>query len=53
MGGARLADVAAVRERVTAILLSIPGEAFAGGFPRLCERCQQCVMKDGDYFEDQ
>jgi hypothetical protein len=28
-------------------------EAFADSFQKLYERCQQCDMKDGDYFEGQ
>jgi methylmalonyl-CoA mutase cobalamin-binding subunit len=44
---------AAIQERVTAVLLSIPKEAFADSFQKLYERCQSCVMKDGDYFEGQ
>jgi hypothetical protein len=32
---------------------SIPEEAFADSFQKLYERCQQCVVKDGDYFEGQ
>jgi hypothetical protein len=51
MQGASLADVAVIQERVTAVLLSIPNEAFADSFLKLHERCQQCVVKDGDYFE--
>jgi hypothetical protein len=35
------------------ILRSIPKEAFADSFQKLYERCQQCVVKDGDYFEGQ
>jgi hypothetical protein len=27
--------------------------AFADSFQKLYERCQQCVVKDGDYFEGQ
>jgi hypothetical protein len=38
---------------VTAVLQSIPKEAFADSFQKLYERCQQCVVKDGDYFEGQ
>jgi hypothetical protein len=53
MKGARFADVAAIQERVTAILRSIPKQAFADSFQKLYERCQQCVMRDGDYFEGQ
>jgi hypothetical protein len=53
MKGARFADLAAIQERVTAVLQSIPKEAFADSFQKLCERCQQCVAKDGDYFEGQ
>jgi hypothetical protein len=53
MNGARFADVAAIQERVTAILRSIPKEAFADSFQKLYERCQQCVVKDCDYFEGQ
>jgi hypothetical protein len=51
--GARFADVAAIQERVTAVLRSIPKEAFADSFQKLYERCQQCVVKDVDYFEVQ
>jgi hypothetical protein len=53
MKGARSADVAAIQERVTAVLRSIPKEAFVDSFQKLYERCQQCVVKDGDYFEGQ
>jgi hypothetical protein len=54
MKGARFADVAAIQERVTVVLRSIPKEtSFADGFQKLCECCQQCVVKDGDYFEAQ
>jgi hypothetical protein len=28
-------------------------EAFADSFQEFYERCQQCVVKDGDYFEGQ
>jgi hypothetical protein len=45
--------VAAIQERVTAVLRSIPKEAFADSFQKLYERCQQCVVKGGDYFEGQ
>jgi hypothetical protein len=51
--GTRFADVAAILERVTAVLQSIPKEAFADSFLKLYECCQQCVVKDGDYFEGQ
>jgi hypothetical protein len=53
MKGARFADVAAIQERVTAVLRSIPKEAFADSFQKYYERCQQCVVKDGHYFEGQ
>jgi hypothetical protein len=53
MKGARFADVAAIQERVTAVLRSIPKVAFADSFQKLYERCQQCVVKYGDYFEGQ
>jgi hypothetical protein len=35
------------------VLRSIPKEAFADSFQKLYERCQPCVVKDGDYFEGQ
>jgi hypothetical protein len=53
MKGARFADVAAIQEHVTAVLRSNPKEAFADSFQKLYERYQQCVVKDGDYFEGQ
>jgi hypothetical protein len=53
MKDARFADVAVIQERVTAVLRSIPKETFADSFQKLYERCQQCVVNDGDYFEGQ
>jgi hypothetical protein len=53
MKGARFADVAAIQERETAVLRSILKEAFADSFQKLYERCQQCVVKDGDSSEGQ
>jgi hypothetical protein len=44
MKGARFADVAAIQERVAAVLRSIPKETFADSFQELYERCQQCVV---------
>jgi hypothetical protein len=51
--GARFADVAAIQDRVTVVLRSIPKEVFSGRFQKLYELFQQCVVKDGDYFEGQ
>jgi hypothetical protein len=53
MKGARFADVAAIQEHVTAVLQLIPKQAFADSFQKLYECCQQCVVKDVDYFEGQ
>jgi hypothetical protein len=50
---ARFEDVAAIHRLVTAVLRSIPNEAFADSFQKLFESFQQCVVKDGDYFEGQ
>jgi hypothetical protein len=50
---ARFADVAVIQERVTAVRRSIPKEAFADSFQKLYEHCQQCVVKNDDYFEGQ
>jgi hypothetical protein len=44
---------ATIQECVTAVLRSIPKEAFADGFQKLYERCQPCVVKDGEYYEGQ
>ena len=38
---------------MTAVLRSIPQEAFADCFRKLYERCQTCVVADGDYFQGQ
>jgi hypothetical protein len=46
-------QVAAIQQRVTAVLRSIPKEAFSDSFQKLYERCQPCVVKDDDYFEGQ
>jgi hypothetical protein len=51
--GARFADVVAIQDCVTEVLRSIPKETFVDSFQKLYERCQQCVVKDGDYFEGQ
>jgi hypothetical protein len=53
MKGACFTDVAAIQERVTKVLQSIPKEAFADSFQKLYKRCQQCVVKECDYFEGQ
>jgi hypothetical protein len=53
MKGARFADVAAIQERVTAVLRSFPKEALADSLQKIYECCQQCVVKDGNYFEGQ
>jgi hypothetical protein len=53
MKGARFSDVAAIQQHVTAVLRSIPKEAFVDSFQKLYKRCQQCVVTDGDYFEGQ
>jgi hypothetical protein len=52
MKDACFADVAAIQERVTAVLQSIPKDVFPDRFQKLYEHCQQCVVNDGDYFED-
>jgi hypothetical protein len=46
-------STAAIQERVTAVVRSIPKEAFADSFHKLYERCQPCIAKNGDYFESQ
>ena len=51
--GARFADVNAIKDHVTDVLRSIPQLAFADCFCKLYERCQTCVVADGDYFEGQ
>jgi hypothetical protein len=51
--GASFADVTAIQERMTTVLRSVPEEAFTDSFQKLYERCQQCVVKYGDYFEGQ
>jgi hypothetical protein len=53
MKGSRFADVGAIQERVTTVVGSIPKEAFTDSFQKLYARCQQCVVKDGYYFEGQ
>jgi hypothetical protein len=45
--------VVAIQERVKAIPRLIPKETFAESFQKRYEYCQQCVVKDGHYFEDQ
>ena len=50
---ARFADVNASKDRVIAVLRSIPLEAFADCFRKLYEHCQTCIEADGDCFERQ
>jgi hypothetical protein len=38
---------------VTEVLRSIPKQACSDSFQKLYKRCQQCVVKDGDYVEGQ
>ena len=44
--GAGFADVNAIKDRVTAILRSIPQKTFADCFCKLYGRCQTCVVAD-------
>jgi hypothetical protein len=53
LDGRRMAAIQQIQQHVTAVLRSIPKEAFADSFQKLYERCQPCVVKDGDYFEGQ
>jgi len=53
MKGARFVEMAAIQERVTAVLRLIPTEAFADNSQKLYERYQKCVVKNNDYFKDQ
>jgi hypothetical protein len=56
MFGVRCCWIAAVPPyggNPTDVLRSIPKEAFADSFQKLYERCQPCVVKDGDYFKGQ
>jgi hypothetical protein len=41
--GARFADVAAIQESVTAVLRSIPKQAFANSFQKLYERASSVL----------
>jgi hypothetical protein len=51
--GTNSANTAAIQQRATAVLRSIPKQAFTNSFQKIYERCQQCVVNDGDYFEGQ
>jgi hypothetical protein len=46
-------STAAIQERATVVLRSIPKEAFVDSFQKLYELYQPCVVKDDDYFEGQ
>ena len=50
---ARFSNVNVIKDRVTAVLQSIPQEIFADCFRKLYERCQTCVVADDDYSEGQ
>jgi hypothetical protein len=52
VGAACSSDVKGRDEyKILVVLRSIPKEAFADSFQKPYERCQQCVVKDGDYYE--
>ena len=51
--GASFADVNAIKDRVTAVLRSIPQEAVADCLRNLYERCETYVVADGEYFGEQ
>jgi hypothetical protein len=52
-GVSKTFGTAAIQQRVTAVLRSIPKKAFANSFQKLYERYHPCVVKDDDYFEGQ
>ena len=51
--GLHFTDVADIKQRVTIALREIPQEAFTDSFQQLYNRCQKCVVANGDYFEEQ
>ncbi|KZC08663.1 Histone-lysine N-methyltransferase SETMAR [Dufourea novaeangliae] len=51
--GLHFADVPDIQKRVTSLLRAIPQEAFAECFQQLYNRCQKCIVTNGDYFEGQ
>jgi hypothetical protein len=51
MKGGCFSDAAAIQELMTVVLRSIPKEAFADSYQKLYERCQRCVVKDGDFLK--
>jgi hypothetical protein len=53
VNGTRKRTKQKIQINVTTVLRSIPKEDFADSFQKLYERCQPCVVKDGDYFEGQ
>jgi hypothetical protein len=50
MKGARFGDVAVIQEHMTAVLRSIPKEAFADSFQKLYERCLLTIFTT-DYIQ--
>ncbi|GBN12699.1 hypothetical protein AVEN_38598-1 [Araneus ventricosus] len=51
--GLRFSDTAQIQQRVTTVLRAIPKEVFADSFQQLYNRCQKCIVDNGDYFECQ
>ncbi|GBN51555.1 hypothetical protein AVEN_197288-1 [Araneus ventricosus] len=49
----RFSDIAQIQQRVTMVFRAIPKEAFADSFQQLYNRCQKCIVTNGDYFECQ
>jgi hypothetical protein len=52
-GVSKTFGMAAIQERATTVLRSIPKEAFDDSFQKLYESFQPCVVNNGHYFEGQ
>ncbi|GBN27336.1 hypothetical protein AVEN_21559-1 [Araneus ventricosus] len=51
--GLRFSDIAQIHQRVTTVLRAILKEEFADSFQQRYNRCQKCIVANGDYFECQ
>ncbi|GBN23993.1 hypothetical protein AVEN_204551-1 [Araneus ventricosus] len=49
--GLFFSDIAHIQQRVTTVLRAKQKEAFADSFQQLYNRCQKCIVANGDYFE--
>ena len=49
--GCRYETIEEMKEAVTKVINTLTQEDFHGAFQKLLERCNECIVAGGDYFE--